>query len=53
MPLSLSQILDGLNESQKNAVVTTEDPVLIVAGAGTGKINHYPQDSVVSCRILS
>jgi DNA helicase II / ATP-dependent DNA helicase PcrA len=32
-----AHILAGLNESQKNAVMTTEGPVLIVAGPGTGK----------------
>ncbi len=30
-------IFDGLNDAQKEAVVTTEGPILIVAGPGTGK----------------
>ena len=35
--LSLPSYLTNLNEAQLKAVKTTEGPVLILAGAGTGK----------------
>ena len=52
--------LDGLNDAQKQAVIQTEGPVMIIAGAGSGKtrvltyrIAHLMRKGIEPFKILS
>ena len=56
----MSNYLDELNEVQRQAVVNTEGPVMIIAGAGSGKtrvltyrVAHLIEKGVDSFQILS
>ncbi len=58
--IGMTDILDGLNESQKQAVVSTDTHLLVVAGPGTGKtltivrrIAHLLQQGVSSDQIIA
>ena len=48
---SIKNLLDNLNNEQKKAVLNTDGPNLIVAGAGSGKTKVLTTKRQKKCKI--
>ena len=45
----MNDILDELNEEQKRAATIVDGPILILAGAGSGKTKTITKKAILKC----